>query len=704
MHNIVQDTSGKIEIEVVITKDQLMEVVQRVAAAEFVALDTETTSLDPTVAKIVGLPLAICGNKAWYIPVGHKPTKQTSIFDADHRFGVEQQLPWDLVREMLEPILRAKKLIFHHAKYDYSVLKHNGFDFTKGFPLYHDTMLAARMIDPNTPAALKWLTEHFLKRKVTRYNELKGGIQTASIEDAARYGGADPANTYALFEKQVLLLNEDSIKVLRDIELPLVTILAEMEETGVLVDLAKVEGLRAICVEEAEKAKQQVQETARQILSILEPDSTQNKNYTLDVNSTKKLSEFFSYIGAPLPTEFEPDFDDPDATFSTNKNVLATIKAGYFDSKKPLHMLLIKIIDAILTYRQHEKIKNTYLDSLIAGKTKGRNSIEDSEVINSMAGGRLHTSYRQLGAKTGRLASAPNLQNLPRNKRLDIRSLLIPDIGKVFVKSDWNAIELRLAAYISKDQTMKLLMQENKDLHAYTAALIHGMSYDQFLKEWNKELLESWGSLITADQADKKPIYDLATTRNRQRDDAKTTSFLILYGGGARKLALNLTTSTGILYTQEQCQAIIDGFLGIYSELDIWIKQTVEDIKFRGYAETIFGRRFNVGQNPSEDQLRTALNSIIQGSAADILKQSLVKADATWKQTKHKVETKLHVHDEIVVQCDDNDDAIAEAWDGLDRAMFWRLEDLELTRELQVVRSLSKSEKSAWKHPKIEIP
>ena len=689
---MIKDLSGQIEIEIVTTEDQLRQLIQALAQAEFVAIDTETTSLNPLAAKIVGIPLAINGKKAWYIPIGHVPPQQEDLFAPPTRFDLDKQLPLDAVRKALLPALQTKKLVLHNAKYDYLVLRTNGFVFPEGFPLYHDTMLASRAIDPGVPAALKWQTERFLKRPVIRYDELRVPIAQASIEDAAKYSGADPANTYALFQFQQERMNQPTVKVLHEIEMPLLTVLADMEADGVLVDTAKIQPIRDACVLEIAKAKADAQALAKELLAIIEPDNDVAGQYLLDLDSPKKLSEYFNFIGAPVPAEFEPDFDDPDASFSTNKNVLATIKAGFFDSTKKQNQLLVKLIDAILSYRQHEKIRSTYIDSLMSGKTKLRAQIEDAEAINPLDGGRLHTSYKQLGAKTGRMASAPNLQNLPKNKSMDIRGLFIPDRGKVFVKADWNAIELRIAAYVSNDPTMKMLMRENKDLHAYTAALVHDMGYEQFLGEMKPKDLDK------LDNTD--PIAQLATERERQRNDAKTTSFLILYGGGARKLALNLTTTTGKLYTQAQCQSIIDGFLGIYKDLDKWLKRTIDEIKFKGFAETLDGRRLYVGQNPTEDQVRTAVNFIIQGSAADKLKISLVKADRIWKRATHKIETKLHVHDEIVAQCDENDAAIQEAWNGLNEAMTWKLGDIELTRELQVVRSLSKTEKSIWEPPK----
>lgn len=697
MNNIVKDISGQIDIEVVTTRQQLDDMIAQLRESDVISVDTETTSLDPTTAKIVGLPLAISKDRAWYVPIGHKPHPVLDLFAGEPRFPLEQQLDWRVVLEALQPIMASKLLVMHNAKYDYLVLKSNGFTFPDGFHLLHDTMIGVRMIDQNVPASLKWLTEHFLKRKVTRYNELPHSIAESTIEDAAKYGGADPANTWALYKQQASLFPATVAKVFYDIEMPLVAKLADMEAFGILVDRAQIEPLRQICMEEIAKAKDDAQKVAMDILKLLWPNHEMMQNYRLDVASPSKLSKFLTMVGIPIPEEFAPDFDDPDAEISTAKKVLQTVRARLFDSEEPKDVLICKLIDAIMRYREHDKVRSTYIDSLLAGHMRTHKEAEDGEAVDSMGGGRLHTSYRQIGAKSGRFSSRPNLQNLPRNKRLDVRGVLIPDPGMIFVKADWNAIELRLAASVSKDQVMLDLMNGSRDSHAYTAAMIHGMPYEQFLEEWNKLLLERWDKMSAEEQAENKAAHKLAKTRNQQRDDAKTTSFLMLYQGGARTLALNLTTSTGRLYTVQSCQAIIDGWFRIYTGIKGWIEAARDDIAFKGYAETIFGRRLIVGQNPSEDQLRTGVNMIIQGSAVDILKQSLNRADKIWKQSAFPIRTMHHIHDEIIVQTKDEPECIRAAMEGLDEAMTWNLGNVELTKEIVAVRSLSKSEKPVAK-------
>jgi DNA polymerase-1 len=394
-----------------------------------------------------------------------------------------------------------------------------------------------------------------------------------------------------------------------------------------------------------------------------------------------------------VPEEFEPDFDDPDAEFSTAKQVLNSIKARYFDSEVPLHVCTCKMIDHVLSYRTHDKIRSTYIDSLLAGKSKVKTSAEESEAVSIIKDGRLHTQFRQI-LKTGRFASSPNLQNLPKNKQLDIRGLLIADPNKVFVKADWNAIELRIAAYFSDDQVMKRLMIEGKDMHAYTAALIWDVPYEQFLAEMKPDFLEHWDEMSDQEKGHNMEAYQLAIKRKQQRDDAKTTSFLVVYQGGARTLALNLTTSTGRTYTVKQCEFIIQGFFKVYPELAKWLQDTNELISFKGYSETEFGRRIVVGQNPSPDKLRMAVNFIIQGTAADVLKQTLARLDSAWKHADIDVRTVLHIHDEILSMCNNNPEEYKYVYDAMDEAMTWKLGDIELTKEIQVVNSLSKLEKS----------
>jgi DNA polymerase I-like protein with 3'-5' exonuclease and polymerase domains len=166
----------------------------------------------------------------------------------------------------------------------------------------------------------------------------------------------------------------------------------------------------------------------------------------------------------------------------------------------------------------------------------------------------------------------------------------------------------------------------------------------------------------------------------------------MLYQGGARTLALNLTMSTGKLYSVQSCQNIIDEWFKIYKGIKSWIDSAREDIAFKGYAETIFGRRLMVGQNPSEDQLRTGVNMIIQGSAVDILKQSLLRADKIWTQSPYPIRTVHHIHDEIIAQTKDKPECIKATMEGLNEAMYWHLGNVELTREIVAVRSFSKSE------------
>jgi len=552
-------------------------VVRRARAAGALAVDTETTSLDPMRAGLVGLSIAVAPGEAWYLPFAHHPSS-----DMLERRDVVNLPP--LSDPGLAPLVAllgdpAVAKIGHNIKYDWLVLRRAGVAL-RGVAF--DTMIASFMIDPGKRShGLDTLALEQFNVQLRLYGDLVGkgrserSFDEVPVSEAADYCCAD--SDYALRLRQRFaptLADHHLERLFHDVEMPLIGVLADMEWEGIAIDGAHF----------ARLANQM-----RGELSQLEHDIHQQAGVAFNLNSTPQLRHvLFEKLQLPVLKKGKTGA-------STDAEVLEEL-AGMGHAVPRL----------LLEYREIAKLLSTYLDVLPA------------EV--NPATGRIHTSFNQIGAATGRLSSNdPNLQNIPvRSARgEEIRRGFVPRPGHRFIVADYSQIELRLLAHLSGDAAFVEAFRAGGDIHRQTAALIFGVAPEA----------------VTAEM----------------RGRAKTINFATIYGQGPHALARQL----GIPY--EDARRFIDDYFVRFAGVRSFLDRTVEEAKQRGYVETILGRRRYIPELKDKNFSvrafgeRTATNSPLQGSAADLIKVAMIKvSDAV--RAGFEAKLLLQVHDELVVE------------------------------------------------------
>jgi DNA polymerase-1 len=431
-------TTLDIEVKVVDTEKKLADLVKKLNKADVISFDTETTSTEEMKAEIVGISLAIKEGEGYYIPTGH-------------RAGTN--LPLEQVLAALKGPLTDPKIgkIAHNAKYDYIVLARHGLRVA---PLTFDTMLAEFIIDPSSRImGLKNMAFNKLGEEMTHIEELIGKgkkqitMDEVAIESAAPYAVADAEVTLRLMPiQQEGLRRVNGEKLLEEIDLPLTPVLADMEMTGISLDLPFFQETGARLEKRMHEIEKQVYE------SVGKP---------FNINSTQQLSDIlFKQLGLE-----PPDRGNKTASghFSTAAGVLDLLRGKHF------------VVDLILEHRELSKLKSTYVDALQAA-------------INSETGC-VHTNYSQIGAVTGRLSSSnPNLQNIPirteEGRRL--RQGFVAQKGNVLLSVDYSQIELRIVAHMAQDEGMLAAFRAGEDIHATTAAAIYNVGFDKITKNMRR--------------------------------------------------------------------------------------------------------------------------------------------------------------------------------------------------------------------------
>ncbi len=426
----------ELDTVIVDTSAKMSALVRELESSTLIALDTETTSTDPMRAELVGISLAMEPGKGYYIPVGH--TAADSV-----------QLSLQEIKKALQPVLENPKIAKagHNIKYDILVLKRNGI---RVHPISMDTMLAEWLVNPaSRNLGLKNLAWVRLGIEMTHIEELIGkgkaqlNMANVSIAAAAPYAAADAEVTLRL----VPLLEKDlkenqSLKLLQEMELPLVPVLADMEEAGILVD---VDFFKKFSVELQEK------------MGAIETQVYQAAGSPFNLNSTQQLSRVLFDRLNLLPPGMKKKTTA--GTFSTSADVLDEMRGQH------------PVVDAILEYRELTKLKSTYVDALPLQ-------------VNPNTG-RIHTSYNQTGSVTGRIASSdPNLQNIPTRTDLGrrVREGFIAAPGLVLLSIDYSQIELRIVAHMAKDDAMLDAFRAGQDIHATTAAAIYNVPLAEVTK------------------------------------------------------------------------------------------------------------------------------------------------------------------------------------------------------------------------------
>ncbi|HET8649115.1 MAG TPA: DNA polymerase I [Gemmatimonadales bacterium] len=572
-------TALPLDVTVIDDVADLPALVTRLRAAPLVALDTETSSLEPHDAELIGLSLAASAKEVWYLPFGHRPQGGELAAPAPVR-----NLP-PITDPACAPLVELLTDAFvpkagHHIKYDWQVLRRAGVELAG---VVYDSLLASFVLDPGRRShALDVLSLEHLGRTMRTYTDLvgKGKNQIAfaevAISDAAAYCGADSATVLALHEFFAPRLLETAMgPLLHELEMPLVPVLVDMEWDGIRIDLDLFARMSAELGVE---------------LTRLEEECARTAGCELNINSPRQLAAIlFEQQQLPVlkKTKTGP---------STDADVLDQLAAMGHELPR-----------LVLEYREIQKLKSTYVDAL-------------PQRVNRHTG-RIHTSFNQAGAATGRLSSSePNLQNIPvRTPRgEEIRRGFIPAPGAVFLVADYSQIELRLMAHLSGDPAFIEAFQQGGDIHRQTAALIFGVEAGQ----------------VTSDM----------------RARAKTINFATIYGQGPFALARQLGIS------QEDARAFIARYFERFAGVRAFLDRQVELARERGYVETIFGRRRYIPEirdrnfNIRSYGERNAQNSPLQGSAADLIKVAMIGIHRALREDQRRARMLLQVHDELVFE------------------------------------------------------
>jgi len=569
------------DYQVVLEHAQLDDWLVRLGRAGCFAFDTETTSLDYMAARIVGVSFALKPGAAAYVPLAH-----------DYP-GAPEQLDRDTVLEKLRPLLESRELkkIGHHIKYDRNVLANHGIKLDGiGF----DTMLESYVLDSTaTRHDMDSVALKYLGHTNISYEEVAGkgknqiSFNEVPVESAAPYAAEDADITLQLHQVMwpQLTAAPGLEGIYSDIEIPLVTVLSDMEQAGVAIDT----GMLA----------RQSHELARRI-SEIEQEAHREAGQPFNLGSPKQIQELL-YDKLQLPVLARTPTGAP----STAESVLAELALDY-----PLPRL-------ILDFRSLSKLRSTYTDRL------------PEQVCP--ATGRVHTSYHQAVAATGRLSSSdPNLQNIPvrTEEGRRIRQAFVARAGCVLLAADYSQIELRIMAHLSGDDGLLAAFAAGEDVHRATAAEVFGV----------------------------QP----AEVSNDQRRSAKAINFGLIYGMSAFGLAKQLGIARGA------AQSWIERYFERYPGVQAYMEATRAQAREQGYVETVFGRRLYLpdirARNAPRRQAaeRTAINAPMQGTAADIIKRAMIDLHA-WQSAQDALDVTMimQVHDELVFEVAGPDAAAA---------------------------------------------
>lgn len=548
-------------------------------SAERLSFDVETTATDAMQAALVGLGIAWAPGQAAYIPVSH---------------SAGEQLAWDQVVTTLRPFFGKNTLpkVAHNAKYDLTVLRRHGLDVAG---VIDDTLLMAWLLDPASRAlGLKTLAEYELGWKMTELSELIGSgrkqitIDQVPIEPAAAYCGADVDATIQLHDIFTSKLREANLQGLYEsIERPLLPVLTDMEMAGVLLD---IDFLRQMSFEFTKR----LYELERSLFEVV--------GHEFNLRSTQQLSQvLFDELGFPTRGLKKT----ASGHYSTAVDTLEAL-AAYGDELSTSQQ---RVIEIILEQRQLEKLRGTYIDAL-------------PELVNPETG-RVHTSFSQTGAVTGRLSSSnPNLQNIPIRTEAgrEIRRAIIAPAGWQLVSADYSQVELRVLAHMAEEPLLIEAFLADQDIHAVTAARLFGVPIDQ-------------------------------VTRT-QRGLGKTINFATIYGVSE----FGLSSRTEL--TREQARQFLDQYFQTYPQIRSFLDRTLEDARSRGYVQTLLGRKrffpeLVSGRLPFNQRAaveRAAINAPIQGTAADIMKIAMIRLHEQLQTGGFRTRLLLQVHDELVLE------------------------------------------------------
>lgn len=580
--NLVNISTDQHAYSLVTTEKELNNLCLKLSKAREIVFDTETTSTDALHAELVGISFSTKPREAYYVSIA--PKKGTPAGDLfDHRKsevlsnGIEPKRACSLLRSIFENPKSHK--IGHNIKYDILVLSRYGVE-VQG-PLA-DTMVASYLLRADARHNMDDAAKEYLKYKTVSYTDLTGTgkeqkqIRDVELQSLSDYSCEDADITYRLFETMKPKLEEFGMYHLcEEVEFPLVAVLTRMEQAGVAIDTDFLLGMS--------------KELEHQ-LTHLTKDIHQIAGGPFNINSTQQLGDvLFNKLKLPTVRKTKTGF-------STDVAVLEALQHQH------------PIIDRLLEYRQLAKLKSTYVDSL-------------PELVNADTG-RVHTSFNQTIAATGRLSSSdPNLQNIPIRTEIgrSIRKAFVPgNKGNLIMSADYSQIELRVMAHISGDEGLAEAFRNKEDVHTTTAAKVFGVS----IKEVSKDM----------------------------RRKAKEVNFGIMYGIGPFGLSSRLEIN------QAEAKDIIARYFERFPKVKQYINDTISKARTDGYVSTLLGRRRylpelrSANQNLRSNAERQAINMPIQGTAADMIKVAMVNIDSAIRKKKLASLMILQVHDELVFE------------------------------------------------------
>ncbi len=575
IQNEEKKAKDKIEFEAVLLdeKEKFLKMLKALQKFDLVALDTETTDTDPQKADLVGISLCFQKNNAFYIPIAH---------------SLENNLDKEFVLENLRKICSDKIFVGHNIKYDLIVLERAGWRIDNEI---FDTMIAHYLLYPTYQHGLAKCAREEFDYEMQSITDLIGKgkkqitFDLVPTKKAANYSAEDAALTFWLYHNYQHKLQENNVADLfQKIEMPMVYVLKNMENNGVFIDENILKNI-------SERNQLRIGELTKKIYEIA--------GSQFNLNSTQQLSKVL--------------FDD------LNIKPIKKTKTGYSTNINVLEKLAEdhKIARLLIEYRQLTKLESTYVKALPG-------------MINPRTG-RIHSSFNQTIASTGRLSSSnPNLQNIPIRSDLgkEIRNAFCPQKeNRLILAADYSQIELRILAMLSGDDQMIKAFQEKKDIHRETASIIYDLPQNK----------------ITADQ----------------RRYAKIINFGLMYGMGAFRISNELNIS------RSEAQKFIENYFSKFPTIKEYLRSSIAKAQETGFVSTIFGRKLFLPDLRSKNKRkakaaeRIAVNMPIQGSAADIIKIAMIKLH---KELKPRSDIKMiiQVHDELVFEIEESvkDEAI----------------------------------------------
>ncbi len=561
----------EVDYEVVFTQKALDGWIKKLKSASLIAIDTETTSLNAATAKLVGVSFSVQSGKAAYVPFAHAYE------------GAPKQLSIESVLKKLKPLLEDPKLnkVGQNLKYDMRVLANYDVDMQG---VQFDTMLESYVLDSTaTRHDMDSLAMKYLGHKTVKFEDIAGkgkaqlGFNDVDLEKAGPYAAEDADITFRLHEHlwPKLKKNKTLLQLFEQIELPLVNVLARIESNGVKIDAKMLDKQSRELAKRAEQIEQSAYELAGSEFNIASPKQIQKV--------------LFEDQGLPVLKK------TPKGAPSTAEEVLQDLAHDY------------ELPALILEHRSITKLKSTYTDKL--------------PLLVNPDTDRIHTSYHQAVAATGRLSSSePNLQNIPirtaEGRR--IRDAFVADRNHVLIAADYSQVELRIMAHLSRDEGLLKAFADGLDVHRATAAEVFEVALDDVSDD--------------------------------QRRAAKAINFGLIYGMSAFGLGRQLKIE------RAAAQNYVDTYFTRYPGVRKFMDDTRAAARDQGYVETVFGRRLYIPEiNASNYQRRqhaerTAINAPMQGTAADLIKKAMIAVDAAIQQSHPDARMIMQVHDELVVE------------------------------------------------------